>query len=147
MFIKIKQEVKMKRLPVYLISLILLLACSTTINSLWINRETASRRWVINNPVLASDIRVLDVKEEESDGALIVNVLLKNGWHMPIGGKVKMLFYDNNGVQIDDPWGWHQVLLESNQEQWVKFIAPKPADQISRMKLMLRGINRYSSAR
>ncbi len=147
MFIKIKQEVKMKRLPVYLISLILLLACSTTINSLWINRETASRRWVINKPVLASDIRVLDVKEEESDGALIVNVLLKNGWHMPIGGKVKMLFYDNNGVQIDDPWGWHQVLLESNQEQWVKFIAPKPADQISRMKLMLRGINRYSSAR
>ncbi len=147
MFIKIKQEVKMKRLPVCLISLILLLACSTTINSLWINRETASRRWVINNPVLASDIRVLDVKEEESDGALIVNVLLKNGWHMPIGGKVKMLFYDNNGVQIDDPWGWHQVLLESNQEQWVKFIAPKPADQISRMKLMLRGINRYSSAR
>ncbi len=137
----------MKRLFGGTVAVLLLVACSTTINSLWINRETESRRWVINNPVLASDIRVLDVKEEENDGALIVNVLLKNGWHMPIGGKVKMLFYDQNGVQIDDPWGWHQVMLESNQEQWVKFIAPKPADQISKMKLMIRGINRYSSSR
>ncbi len=128
-----------------LISL-LFVACATTINSLWINRETGAKRWVINNPVLASDIRVLDVKEEERDGNLIVSVLLKNGWHMPIGGKVKMLFYDQNGVQIDDPWGWHQVMLESNQEQWIKFIAPKPRDQISKMKLMIRGINRYSSA-
>ncbi|MEO0069050.1 MAG: DUF1425 domain-containing protein [candidate division WOR-3 bacterium] len=125
---------------------LLLIGCSATINSLWINRETDTRRWVINNPLLSSDIRVLDVKEEESDGALIVNVLLKNGWHMPIGGKVKMLFYDRNGVQLDDPWGWHQIMLESNQEQWVKFIAPKPADQISKMKLMIRGINRYSSS-
>ncbi|MGB9741915.1 MAG: DUF1425 domain-containing protein [candidate division WOR-3 bacterium] len=124
----------------------LLTVCAQTINSLWINRETGSRRWVINNPVLAGDIRVLDVKEEESDGALLVSVLLKNGWHMPIGGKVKMLFYDQNGVQLDDPWGWHQVNLEANQEQWVKFVAPRPAGQISRMKLMIRGINRYSAA-
>ncbi len=127
-------------------ALLLLTVCAQTINSLWINRETDSRRWVINNPVLASDIRVLDVREEESDGALVVSVLLKNGWHMPIGGKVKMLFYDEKGVQFDDPWGWHQVMLESNQEQWIKFVAPAPADRISRMKLMIRGINRYSAA-
>lgn len=127
-------------------AVLLLCVCAQTINSLWINRETGSRRWVINNPVLASDIRVLDVREEESDGALIVSVLLKNGWHMPIGGKVKMLFYDERGVQLDDPWGWHQVMLESNQEQWIKFLAPAPADRISRMKLMIRGINRYSAA-
>gem|GEM_PF-918395 len=125
---------------------LLLMVCAQTINSLWINRETDTRRWVLNNPVLASDIRVLDVKEEESGGALIVSVLLKNGWHMPIGGKVKMLFYDRNGVQYDDPWGWHQINLEANQEQWVKFVAPRPADQIFRMKLMIRGINRYSAA-
>ncbi|MEO0068353.1 MAG: DUF1425 domain-containing protein [candidate division WOR-3 bacterium] len=125
---------------------LLFIGCAATVNSLWINRENGTRRWVINNPVLASDIRVLNVKEEESDGALIVSVLLKNGWHMPIGGKVKMLFYDQNGVQLEDPWGWHQVNLESNQEQWVKFIAPRPSDEISRMKLMIRGINRYSSS-
>lgn len=124
---------------------VVLSMCAQTINSLWINRETKTRRWVINNPVLAGDIRVLDVKEEESDGALLVSVLLKNGWHMPIGAKVKMLFYNENGVQFDDPWGWHQVMLESNQEQWVKFVAPAPASRISRLKLMVRGINRYSS--
>ncbi len=125
----------------------LILGCSQTINSLWINRETETRRWVINNPILAVDIRVLDVKEEEMDGALILSVLLKNGWNMPIGGKVKMLFYDRNGVQIDDPWGWHQVNLESGQEEWVRFVAPRPADEIGKIKLMIRGINRYSSAR
>jgi uncharacterized protein YcfL len=129
-----------------MLSGLLLVVCAQTINSLWINRESETRRWVINNPVLASDIRVLDVREEESDGALVVSVLLKNGWHMPIGGKIKMLFYDRNGVQLDDPWGWHQINLESNQEQWVKFVAPRPAAQISRMKLMIRGINRYSAA-
>lgn len=143
----IKREVRMRSFWKVAGGLLLVFACSTTINSLWINRDTQSRRWVINNPVLASDIRVLDVKEEESDGVLIVNVLLKNGWHMPIGGKVKMLFYDENGVQLDDPWGWHQLNLESNQEQWVKFVAPKPALEISKMKLMIRGINRYSSSR
>ncbi len=55
----------MRRLFGMAVAMLLLVACSTTINSLWINRETESRRWVINNPVLASDIRVLDVKEEE----------------------------------------------------------------------------------
>jgi uncharacterized protein YcfL len=142
----IEKEERMKRYLPLAGLFLLFIACSATINSLWINRENETRRWVINNPVLASDIRVLDVKEEESNGALIVNVLLKNGWHMPIGGKVKMLFYDEKGVQLDDPWGWHQVNLESNQEQWVKFIAPRPSDRIFRMKLMIRGINRYSSA-
>lgn len=136
----------MKRFYTVMALLVLPVACSTTINSLWVNRDTETRRWVINNPVLASDIRVLDVKEEESDGALIVSVLLKNGWHMPIGGKVKILFYDRKGVQLDDPWGWHQINLESNQEQWVKFVAPRPASEISKMKLMIRGINRYSSS-
>lgn len=136
---------RLKRVLSITLSGLLLVVCAQTINSLWINRESETRRWVINNPVLASDIRVLDVREEESEGALVVSVLLKNGWHMPIGGKVKMLFYDQNGVQLDDPWGWHQINLESNQEQWVKFVAPRPAAQISRMKLMIRGINRYST--
>ncbi len=136
----------MKRYLLWVGIVWLLFTCSQTINSLWINRETKTRRWVVNNPILATDIRVLDVKEEENEGALIINVLLKNGWHMPIGGKVKMLFYDKNGVQIDDPWGWHQVNLESNQEEWVRFVAPKPADEISKIKLMIRGVNRYSSA-
>ncbi|MEO0085582.1 MAG: DUF1425 domain-containing protein [candidate division WOR-3 bacterium] len=135
-----------KLLPVAALAFVVLAACSTTINSLWVNRETGTERWNIQNPVLASDIRVLDVKEEVKDGVLFVNVLIKNGWHMPIGGKLKLQFYDNNGVQIDDAWGWHQINLEAAQEQWFKFVAPRQSDQISKIKIMIRGINRYSSS-
>ena len=39
---------------------------------------------------------------------------------MPIGGKLKVQFYDTNGYQLDDPWGWKQIMLESLQEQWFK---------------------------
>jgi len=123
----------------------LAVGCSARINSVMIDRETGSRRWDIDNVFLSNDIRILDIQEEEKDGQLFVNILLKNGWGMPIGGKLKVQFYDNNGVQLDDPWGWHQINLETLQEEWFRFIAPKPADQIGRMKVMVRGINKYSS--
>jgi uncharacterized protein YcfL len=126
--------------------LVTLGACSARINSVIINRETGTRRFVVDNIFLAGDIRVLDVKEEEKEGALFVSVLVKNGWQMPIAGKMKVLFYDLNGVQYDDPWGWQPVMLESNQDQWLKFIAPKRPELVSKIKIMVRGIQKYSSS-
>ncbi|GAI64458.1 unnamed protein product, partial [marine sediment metagenome] len=37
-----------------------------------------------------------------------------------------------------NPWGWHPLLLESHQEEWFKFIAPKTEDQITKIKVMIR---------
>lgn len=125
---------------------VLLLGCSARINSVVINRHNDTKRWDIDNIFLSKDIEIRDVKEDVKDGMLFVNILVKNGWAMPIGGKLKVLFYDQNGVQLDDPWGWHQINLESSQEEWFKFMAPKKAEEISKMKIMVRGINRYSSA-
>ncbi|OYD14508.1 hypothetical protein CH330_08480 [candidate division WOR-3 bacterium JGI_Cruoil_03_51_56] len=133
-----------KRLAL-LSALTILVGCSARINSVIINRNTGTRSWDVDNVFLSRDIRVLDVKEEVKDGVLFVNILIKNGWSMPIGGKLKVQFYDRNGVQLDDPWGWHQLMLESNQEQWFRFMAPKKANEISKMKIMVRGINKYSS--
>jgi len=123
-----------------------LLGCSARINSVIIDREAGTRRWDIDNIFLANDIKVVDIKEEEKNGALFVNVLIRNGWAMRIGGLLKVQFYDNSGIQLDDPWGWHQINLESSQEEWFRFIAPRAADQIGRMKIMTRGINKYSGA-
>jgi len=132
-------------LAIGLAAVVTLIACAANINSLVINRDTGTKQWNIHNPILASDIKVLAVKEETKDGILFVNILLKNGWHMPIGGKLKVLFYDQNGVELADPWGWHQILLEAAQEQWFKFVAPEKAAEVSKIKLMLRGVNRYAA--
>jgi hypothetical protein len=128
------------------VALAVLVGCSARINSVIINRETGTRRWDIDNAFLANDIKITDIKEEEKNGALFVSVLVHNGWAIRIGGLMKAQFYDKDGVQIDDPWGWHQVNLESSQEEWFKFMAPKKADEISRIKIMVRGINKYSGA-
>jgi hypothetical protein len=130
----------MKRLLV-LAGLVLLLGCSARINSVMINRDAGTRRWDVDNIFLANDIKVLDVKEEVREGALFVDVLIRNGWAMPIGGKLKVQFYDRRGVELPDPWGWKQINLEASQEEWFRAIAPRPAEEISRMKIMTRGIN------
>lgn len=126
--------------------LALAVGCSARINSVMIDRDAGTERWDIDNIFLSSDIRILDIKEEVKDEVLFVNILIKNGWGMRIGGKLKVQFYGTNGVQLDDPWGWHQINLESLQEEWFRFMAPRKADQIGRMKIMVRGINKYSSS-
>lgn len=128
------------------VALAVLLGCSARINSVIIDREAGTRRWDIDNVFLSNDIKILDIKEEEKNEALFVNILVKNGWGMRIGGLMKVQFYDQSGVQLDDPWGWHQLMLESSQEEWFRFMAPKKAEEISRIKVMVRGINKYSGA-
>ncbi|MCK4307348.1 DUF1425 domain-containing protein [candidate division WOR-3 bacterium] len=123
---------------------ILVLCCSSTINSLFVHRDMGTHEWQIDNPFLAKDIKVLGVKEVKEGSLLYVNVLLKNSWYKPITGKVKVEFYDRNGVQLENPWGWHPITLESHQEEWFKFMAPKIEKEISKIKIMIRGIGKAS---
>lgn len=137
----------MRRLLLVAVALAVLIGCAARINSVMVDRDAGTRRWDVDNVFLARDIQVKEVKEEVTeDGVLFVHVLVRNGWGMPIGGKLKVQFYDNAGVQLEDPWGWHQIMLESFQEEWFRFVAPRPSDQIGRMKIMTRGINRYSGS-
>ncbi len=133
-------------LSLAVVALALVAGCYARINSVVVNRNTQTRSWDVDNILLAHDIRVLDVKEEVKDDLLYISVLVKNGWGAPLGGKLKVLFFDQSGVQLDDPWGWRQLMLESYQEQWFKFIAPGNADDVSRLKIMVRGINKYSTS-
>jgi len=121
-------------------------ACSSLINSVIVDRDTGSKSWKVDNLFLSNDIRIKDIKEEVKDNMLFVNVLIHNGWHTPISGKVKALFYDKNGVQFDDQWGWQPIQLESNQDEWFKFIAPRGSDQVERIKIMTRGIGGYEKS-
>jgi len=127
---------------------VVLLCClncpRATINYALINRESGMTEWQIDNPLLAHDIVIKDVKETVKDNLLFVNILIENGWYRPINGKIKVAFYDASGVQLDNPWGWHPLLLESHQEEWFKFIAPKAEDHVTKIKVMVRGIGKYS---
>lgn len=140
----------MKRIKFYFnitLGIIFLYLCNcprATINYVMINRESGETKWQIDNPLLARDIVIKDVKEITKNNILYVNILIKNGWYRPISGKIKVEFYDQSGIQLDNPWGWHPLLLESNQEEWFKFIAPKTEDQIMKIKVMIRGIGKYS---
>ncbi len=129
-----------------ILGIAILVGCSARINSIMVDRNAGTKRWDIDNAFLANDIKVMEIKEEVKDDVLFVNVLIRNGWGMRIGGLLKVQFYGTNGVQLDDPWGWHQIMLESSQEEWFRFMAPKKADEIGKMKIMIRGINKYSSA-
>jgi uncharacterized protein YcfL len=125
---------------------LVLAACSSLINSVTVDRDTGTRHWKLDNLWLAGDIQVKDIKEEAKDNMLFVNVMIHNGWRTPISGKVKLLFFDKNGVQFDDQWGWQPIQLESNQDEWFKFIAPRASDQVERIKIMTRGIGGYQKS-
>jgi hypothetical protein len=111
-----------------------------TINSLVISRDVGSREWHIDNPILAQDLEILDVKEVQEGDLLYVNVLLQNTLYRPKSAKVKVEFYDRDGVQLENPWGWRPIILESHQEEWYRFMAPKSAKEISAIKIMVRGV-------
>jgi len=127
------------------LSLLSLINCPrSTINYVMIYRNTNKAQWQIDNVLLAKDIQIKDVKEVIKNNILYVNILLKNGWYRPISGKIKVEFYDENGIQLENPWGWHPLLLESHQEEWFKFIAPQTAKSITKIKVMIQGIKQYS---
>lgn len=127
------------------INLLLLINCPrATINYALIYRKTGEVQWQIDNFFLAKDIQIKDVNELIKDNILYINILIKNSWYRPISGKIKVEFYDVNGIQLDNPWGWHPLLLESHQEEWFKFIAPKTENQITKVKVMIRRLGIYS---
>jgi uncharacterized protein YcfL len=115
-----------------------------TINSLMIDRDADTQEWHIDNRLLAHEIKLLQVKEIKEGDLLYVNVQLENTWRRPITGKIKVEFYDEHGVQMDNPWGWRPITLEAHQKPWFKFMAPKTEDKISKIRIMTRGIGKAS---
>jgi hypothetical protein len=127
--------------------LIALVGClpKDTINTLTLYRHTGEREWQIDNPQGAWDVRVLDVREIQEGDILYVNLLIENSWHRPKHTKVKVEFFDRRGIQLDNPWGWRPVVMEAHQQEWFKFMAPKAEEEISKIKVMLRGIGDVAS--
>lgn len=115
-----------------------------TINSVVIHRGSGTEEWLIDNPFLTRDIKILEIKETKEGNLLFINVLIKNTWYRPIHAKIKVEFYDRKGIQIENPWGWHPLILETHQEEWFKFMAPLPEKEIGKIKIMLRGIGQVS---
>ena len=132
-----------KKIGILLFFILIFTGCSSTINSVKITRQQnqpTGFKWQVDNPFLADDIHVLEVKEIKKGSLLYVAVKLQNTWYNPISAKLKVEFYDKDGVALDNPWGWHPIILEAHQASWFKFMAPKQAKEISAVKIMIRGI-------
>mgnify|MGYP000207820528 CR=1 FL=1 len=127
----------MKKFFIFLI--LILGGCAHTINYVRIYRGSGVQ-WQIDNPFLAKDLKIEEVKEIQKGELLYIAVRLRNTWFRPISGKIKAEFYDENGIQLENPWGWHPILLEANQDEWIEFMAPRVASKISSVKIMIRGI-------
>jgi len=114
------------------------IGCAHTINYVRIYR-TGEMQWQIDNPFLARDLKIEEVKEIQKGDLLYIAVRLHNTWFRPISGKIKAEFYDENGVQLENPWGWHPIILEAHQDEWIEFMAPRVSSKISSVKIMVRG--------
>lgn len=125
-----------------IVVLFLIIDCTpkSLVNYVTVNRITGSTEWSIDSPMLSKGIEILDIREKQEEEVLYVMILLKNGWYRPISGKLKLEYFDEDGIQIENPWGWHPINLESNQEEWFKFMAPRVSGNISEIKIMVRGI-------
>jgi len=125
------------------------LSCAHTINSVTIYRHPSESlkkiEWKIDNPILANSVKIQSVKELRKGNLYYVAVQLKNTWYKPISAKLRVEFYDNNGVALENPWGWHPIIIEANQDAWFEFMAPKPLDEIGAVKVMIRDMGSVPS--
>jgi hypothetical protein len=119
-------------------------ACSThRINVVTIDRASGTQDWIINNRILEGSVAVMEVKEfkVEREGELLnVFLLLRNKRGSMRGTQVKLDFFDQNGLPFDNAWGWKPVILEPDQEEWFKFLAPVSEDKIRFIKVSMKEV-------
>lgn len=78
----------------------------------------------IGDPFLNEIVKVKNIKVTENKTSRIVNVQLQNLEFYEVHLEVKADFFDKNGIQIDNPWGYKPISIQGEQTAWVKFIAP-----------------------
>ena len=81
----------------------------------------------IGDTFLSESVKIKDlVVEKNSAGNIITNILFKNMLYSELNIQVKVEFFDENGIIIDDPWGYKPLVIEGLQEKWIKFVSVSP---------------------
>jgi len=125
---------------VILISLLIIIvftSCQATMNTFSFSKNIDNGQWSIDNPILSLGLDVEDYKVEVNNENLIVNVMLRNKIYKPVVARIKVDFYDKQGVQLENPWGWKRIIVESHQSEWFKFIASKKATEVEFIKIKI----------
>lgn len=135
-----------KKFSIYLLAIVILAsflsACSPhRINVLTIDRASGSQDWSIHNRILQSSVALIEVKEfkVQRDGELLnFLILIRNKRGSLRGTHIKLDFFDQNGIPFDNSWGWKPILIEPDQEEWFKFMAPVSEDKIRFIKVSMK---------
>ncbi len=113
----------MKIYPIYAIILLITFICScSNINTITSKNDFTYTE--VGDVFLNDQIRVEDIKINESENGKAFNVMMKNLMWFDMNLEVKMDFYDRDGIKLDNPWGWKPFTLEQGQSDWIKFISP-----------------------
>lgn len=73
---------------------------------------------------LDDQIKVEDIIITDIENSKMWNVMIKNLMWFDMNLECKMDFYDENGIKLDNPWGWKPLTVEKGQSDWIKFISP-----------------------
>lgn len=78
----------------------------------------------VGDAFLNDQITVAEILLDKNSNPPKTKVRLKNDVWYELVLEVKMDFYDESGVKLDNPWGWKPVTLEKGLDEWVVFTAP-----------------------
>jgi uncharacterized protein YcfL len=104
-------------------------ACTSgTVGSLNKSDEGYTSNINYNNTMLATRLKVSDIKSRKVGDLLQVSVDLHNHWDFNLDFEYKFKFFDKDGFEVgNDSRPWTPILLTGNETASVKAIAPNPS--------------------
>ena len=127
---------KLRKTIMLLASLSILISCSN-INT--ITKKNDYTYTTVGDIFLNDQIRVEDIQIVETENSKSINVMMKNLMWFDINLEVKMDFYDQNNIKVDNPWGWKPLTIEQGQSEWIKFTSPNKMTENFRLYMRKAG--------
>ena len=133
----------MFRLVVLLFGLLILSGCAATSGieatgkTTW-NEEGArelSKRVVINNGSLASDIEVADITSSQVGDLMRAQVMLRSRDSGTLQFQYKFDWYDIQGLDVVDNAPWQPVILYGKETKTIHGLGPNPRAREFKLKL------------
>ena len=102
-----------------------LYGCGSGINT--VTSQGSSKYTRTGDVFLDDQIALEEIRIDDKVTPKTYNLRVRSKMWFNMVLEVKMDFYDESGVKMDNPWGWKPVTIEPKQDEWVKFTAPSNA--------------------
>jgi len=81
-----------------------------------------------NSSILASRLKVSDIKTRKVDNMMQVSVDLHNHWDFTLDFQYKFKFFDKDGFEVGtDTRAWTPIVISGNETASVQALAPNPS--------------------